>query len=143
MSDRSRMAITIATALLLGASSYAHSFDLHLTGTLGSLWSNVSGWVVYGLAIIAVFLVYRWWALLPAIAPVAVSVYLYNLTDYEPPWRDEYAGGFSGAAYVFLVILGIALQAAVLSIGLLLRAGWEKLSAQRSRRAAPAPPARS
>jgi hypothetical protein len=143
MSNRGRVAATVATALLLGAFSYANSFDLHLTGTLGSLWSHASWLVVYGLAIIAVFLVYRWWALLPALAPAAVGVYLYSLTDYEPPWRDEYAGGFSGAAYVLLVILGIVLQAAMLSIGLLLRAGWEKFSARRSSPAAPGLPARS
>jgi hypothetical protein len=143
MSNRARMVITAATTLLLGAFAYGNSFDLHLTGTLGYLWPNIAGWIVYGLAILAVFLVYRWWALLPALAPSAVGFYLYSLTDYEPPWRDEYAGGFSGASWVFLVILGIVFQAALLSIGLLLRAGWEKFSARQSRPAARARPARS
>jgi hypothetical protein len=142
MSDRARLMITAAATLLLGAFAYGHSFDLHLTGALGYLWSNMSWWIVYGLAILAVFLVYRWWALLPALAPPAVGFYLYNFTDYEAPWRNEYAGHFSGAAWVFLLLLEIVFQAAVLSIGLLLRAGWEKLSLRRSSPAAPVPPAR-
>jgi hypothetical protein len=51
-----------------------------------------AGTLLYGLAIVGVFLVYRWWALLPAIAPVAAIIYLHNMTDYVAPWREEPIG---------------------------------------------------
>jgi hypothetical protein len=51
------------------------------------------------------------------------------MTDYVAPWREEPIGptGFSDepVLYVMLVIVGILLEAAVLSVGLLLRATWE------------------
>jgi hypothetical protein len=129
MTNRSRVGITVATALVLGASAYGHAFDISLPGVLQNIWDQ-SNWAIYGLAILGVFLVYRWWALLPAIAPAAVIVYLHNMTDYVEPWRGDAIGhfGFSDqpVLYVLFVICGIALQAAVLSVGLLLRAAWER-----------------
>jgi len=51
------------------------------------------------------------------------------MTDYAPPWREESIGpsGFSEqpALYVLFVIGAIVVHAAVLSVGLLLRAAWE------------------
>lgn len=88
MSNRFRVAIMLATALMLGAEAYGHAFDISPPGALQDIWDH-SGWVTYGLAVLGVFLIYRWWALLPAIAPVAVIVYLHNMTDYVPPWREE------------------------------------------------------
>ncbi len=128
MTDRSRVAITLATTLALGASTYGHAYDISLPGFLGDIWDD-SNWLIYGLVVFGVFLVYRWWALLPAIAPVAVSIYLYNMTDYVPPWREESIGPshFSDqpALYLLFVIAGVVVNAAVFSVGLLLRAAWE------------------
>jgi hypothetical protein len=139
MTDRSRVAITLATALLLGASAYGHSFAISLPGALQGIW-NASGGVVYLLAIVGVFAVYRWWALLPAIAPLAVTVYLYNLTDYVSPWRDESVGTLeSPVVYILLLIVGLGVQAVVLSVGLLLRAAWEWVRSRNRKSALPGP----
>lgn len=126
MTNRARVAITLATALLFGAWSYGSAFAINPPGVLGSIW-NASGWIVYGLAILSAFAVYRWWAVLPAVAPVAVTVYLHNMTNYEAPWREESIGDFSESPliYALFVLAAILLQAAVLAIGLLLRAAWE------------------
>lgn len=123
-----RAAITLATAFVLGVSTYGHGFGISPPGVLQYIW-NVNHWVIYGLAVLGVFLVYRWWALLPAIAPAAVTVYLYNMTDHVPLWNQDPVGpsGFSDqpVLYVLFVGIGIALEAAILSVGLLLRAAWE------------------
>jgi hypothetical protein len=134
---RARVAIVLATALVLGASTYGYAFDISLPGALQDIWDHSNG-VIYGLAIFGVFVVYRWWALLPAIAPAAVIVYLHNMTDYVAPWHGDAVGPSSfsedPALYVLFVMGGVVLQAATLSVGLLLRAAWERI---RSR--APAP----
>lgn len=134
MTDRSRVAITLATALLLGASTYGYAFDINLPGVLQGIWDH-SNWVIYGLAVLGVFLVHRWWALLPAIAPAAVTVYLHNMTDYVEPWHGDAIGTFDFSdqpvLYVLFVIAGIVLQAAILSVGLLLRAAWERVRSGR------------
>ncbi len=134
MSNRFRVAIMLATALVLGADAYGHAFNISPPDALQGIWDH-SNLVIYGLAILSVFLIYRWWALLPAIAPAAVTVYLYNMTDYVPPWREESIGpsSFSDqpALYVLFVLAGIALEAAFLSVGLLLRAVWEWVRSKR------------
>lgn len=138
MTDRSRIAITVAIALLLGASAYGHMFAIDLPGVLQSVWG--SGWLVHGLAIIGVFIVYRWWALLPAIAPTAVGVYVHNMTDYESPWRDEFAGLTADPViYVVLGLVAVMFQAAILSLGLLARAAWERLRPGRRGDSIPTP----
>lgn len=127
MTNRSRVAITVVTTLALGAFTYGHAFAVSPPGVLRDLWE--SGWAIYGLAVLGVFLVYRWWALLPALAPAAVTVYLHNMTDYVTPWREEPIGPTSFSdepvLYVMFVIGAILLEAAFLSLGLLLRAAWE------------------
>jgi len=127
MTNRSRVAITVLTTLALGAFTYGHAFAVSPPGVLRDAWD--SSWAIYGLAVLGVFLVYRWWALLPAIAPAAITVYLYNMTDYVAPWREEPIGPTSFSdqpvLYVLFVIAGIILEAAILSVGLLLRAAWE------------------
>ena len=130
MSSRFRVAIVSATALVLGADTYGHAFDISPPGALQGIWDHSAG-VIYALTILGVFLVYRWWALLPAIAPAAVLFYLHNMTDYVSPWRGDVIApsDFSDepVLYVFLMIVGIVLQAAILSVGLLLRAAWERV----------------
>jgi hypothetical protein len=132
MTDRSRVAITLATALALGASTYGHAFAISPPGVLQDIWDG-SGWMLYGLAVVGVFLVYRWWALLPAIAPVAVTIYLHSMTDYVSPWPEDENISLS-PWFFLLVIAGIVIQAAILSIGLLLRAVWESVRTTRRRR---------
>lgn len=140
MSNGLRVAITLATALVLGADTYGHALDISPPGALQGIWDHSNG-VTYGLAVLSVFLVYRWWALLPAIAPAAVIVYLHNMTDYVSPWRGESIGpsSFSDqpALYVLFVLAGIALQAAFLSVGLLLRAAWEWVHSRRRKSSLP------
>lgn len=140
MTNRSRVAITVVTTLALGASTYGQAFDFSPPGVLQGIW-DVSDGVIYGLAILGVFLVYRWWALLPAIAPAAVTVYLQSMTDYVEPWHGDAIGTFDFSdqpvLYVMFVIGGILLEAAFLSIGLLLRAGWEWIRRGRCRSSSP------
>jgi hypothetical protein len=130
MRTRRRIAITAAVALLLGAETYARSFDLDLPGLLADVWYGPSGLFVYGLSILGVALVYRWWALLPALAPLAVGVYLRELTDYTYPWHEDlYASPLENpAGFLFLAALGVGYNAAWLSLGLLLRAVWEAVA---------------
>jgi hypothetical protein len=130
MTDRSRVAITLATALALGAFAYGSAFDIHLPGVLQDIWDR-SGLAVYGLAIVGVFLVYRWWALLPAIIPIAIMIYLYTMTNYVPRFEDQ--GVPASPWFLLLAIVGIGVHAAVLSIGLLLRAVWESVRSRRRR----------
>lgn len=134
MTNRHRVAITFATALVFGVYTYGGAVGISLPGPLQSIWDH-GNWVVYGLAILGVFLVYRWWALLPAIAPAAVGVYLHTMTDYVEPWHGDAIGSFdfSDQPFLFtlLMIVGVALQAAVLSVGLLLRAAWERVRSGR------------
>ncbi len=125
MTDRSRVAVTLATALALGAFTYGSAFNISPPGVLGDIWDR-SGLVIYGLSVLGVFLVYRWWALLPAIAPIAVTLYIYTMTDHVDPWQSESIGSpDEPIGYAFLLIVGILLQAAFLALGLLLRAAWE------------------
>lgn len=105
MTNRSRLAIALATALVLGASTYGHAFDISPPGVLQDIWDD-SYWVIYGLAVFGVFLVYRWWALLPAVAPVAVVVYLHNMTDYVSPWREEAPGSSDQPVLYALLVIG-------------------------------------
>lgn len=129
MTDRVRVAITLATGLLLGAFFYGQAVNVSPPGVLNDIWeSAIFGFTVLGLAVFAVSLVYRWWALLPAIAPAAVYVYLYKFTDYDSPWSEDIWEGLSDdPLFALLVGLMIGLSAALLSVGLLLRAAWEWL----------------
>lgn len=130
VTNRSRVAITLASTLLLGATHYGYAFDINPPGVLGDIW-HASNWITYALVILGVFLVYRWWALLPAVAPAAVTVYLYKMTDYVPPWREESWSFDQPFLYAVLVVGGIVLSAAILALGLLLRAGWESVRSKR------------
>lgn len=138
MTDRARIAITVAIALLLGASTYGHMYALDLPGVLQSVWGS-GEWLVYGLAIIGVFFVYRWWALLPAIVPTVVSIAVLSLTDYEVPWRDEF--GLAGDPVIAIVLapLAISMQVAILALGLLARTIWERIRRGRRGDSIPTP----
>jgi hypothetical protein len=129
-----RVAITVGAALVLGATTYGHHFLLYPPGVLGDLW-EVSLPIAYGLAIVGAFIVNRWWALLPAVVPAAIDFYLYNLTDYTPPWNEEaIVDPSEPIAYGLYVLMGIVLMAAPLALGLLARWVWDRASrAYRSR----------
>jgi hypothetical protein len=125
MRRRVPVAITVISSLLLGAVSYGRAYDIEPPGLVGDIWR--ASWIVYIYAIVAVFVVYRWWALLPAIAPVAVTVYLHLATDYVGPWSTESIGSNHPAVYVLLALVSVGVRAAILSVGLLLRLAWEEL----------------
>lgn len=138
MTFRARVVITVASALILGASTYGHAMDIHLPGALQGVWDG-SAWGLYLLAIVGVFLVDRWWALLPAIAPVAVTLGLHGLTNYVSPWGEDDGGISFSPLFILLVLAAIATCVAVLSLGLLLRAFWETYRSTRSAKARSAP----
>jgi hypothetical protein len=123
MTTRTRIAITAASALALGVTHYGRTWTAGDPGLGRDLW----GWSVlaaYGLAIVGVFLVDRWWALLPAVAPLAASFYIYNFTDYVYPWESE-SISVNGGLGLVLIVFAIGFQAAVLSIGFLPRRLWD------------------
>jgi hypothetical protein len=123
MTTRTRVAITVASALALAVTHYGNAWTVGDPGLGRDLW----GWSVlaaYVLAIVGVFLVDRWWALLPAVAPLAASFYLYNFTDYVYPWESE-SISVNGGLGIVLIVLAIGFQAAVLSIGFLPRRVWD------------------
>jgi glucan phosphoethanolaminetransferase (alkaline phosphatase superfamily) len=124
MTTRTLFGITLASALALAVAHYGQAMTIVSQGPDHTLWH----WGViaaYVFAIFAVVLVDRWWALLPAVVPIAVSFYLYNLTDYSTPWDSESIGNPSEpVSYAFLLLLGTALQMAVLSIGFIPRRVW-------------------
>jgi hypothetical protein len=122
MTTRIRVAITVASAVALGVAHYGSAWTAGDPGLGRDLW----GWSVlaaYALAIVGVFLVDRWWALLPALAPLAAGFYLYNFTDYVYPWESE-SIAVTGPAGIVLLVLAIGYQVAILSIGFLPRRAW-------------------
>jgi hypothetical protein len=124
MSTRTRVAITLAVALGLAVTGLGRAWSVADPGLERDIWSW-STLAVEALAIVGVFLVDRWWALLPAVVPTAVTFYLYNFTAYSTPWDSESIGSPSEpVAYAVLLLIAIALHAAVLSIGFLPRRVW-------------------
>jgi hypothetical protein len=123
MTTRTRIAITVASALALAVTDYGSTWTSGNPGLVPHLW-DWSFLAAYGLAIVGVFFVDRWWALLPALAPLAAGLYMEYLTDYVSPWVSEEIRPSATGGYVVLVTLGIALQAAVLSVGFLPRRVW-------------------
>jgi hypothetical protein len=123
MTTRTRVAITVVAAIALGVTQYGSTWTAGDPGLGRDLW----GWSVlaaYGFAIVAVFLVDRWWALLPALAPLAAHIYIYNFTDYVYPWASE-SITVSGPSAIVLFVIAIGIQAVVLSIGFLPRRVWD------------------
>jgi hypothetical protein len=108
--------MVVGTAVILGVFQYVQTYQWKMPG----IWTGAPAWIAaYVLAIVGVFFVNRWWALLPAIVPVAVNSYIHQYTDYEPPYREE---GISFSSAIPLLILAVLFVAAVLSIGLGARA---------------------
>ena len=129
-----RIAITLATALMLGAATYVEAYSWEMPDLLTSWPVRVAPFV---LAIAAVFVVYRWWALLPAIVPVLLNFYIHERPDYHPPWNEE---GVSTEAAIFLLAVAIVLFAAVFAIGLLLRWVYESVRSRWGPRQGAVPP---
>jgi hypothetical protein len=129
--DRVRVAIVVATALLFGASTFAEAFDLGWPG---------ADLIVLGLAVFGVFLVYRWWALLPAVVPALVVTCLSAFTEYSSPEREDLAEGLLSddpLLFLLLMAVGVLVQAVFLAVGLLLRWWWERVRERRRRDALP------
>src|ERR1700761_1703798 len=80
--NRVRVAITLGTTALLGADTYVRVLHSDFLGAVG--WA-----VPWGLALIGVFVVYRWWALLPALVVPVVYQYAYNDTSHVDRWASE------------------------------------------------------
>lgn len=133
MTDRSRIAVTLATALLLSATAYGNAVDISPPGVLDDIWhSSAFAVIMAGLPILTVFLVYRWWALLVALAPVVVGICLYVTGYVSPPEREE----IDLSSLPWYLIGGIVLletlgTAAFLSLGLLLRWVYERVRSRR------------
>jgi K+-sensing histidine kinase KdpD len=125
MTGRTRIAITLAAALALAVAHYGQAMHVADPGSARDLWDYgvVAAYVV---AIVGVALVDRWWALLPAFVPGAVTFYLYNFTSYSTPWDSESVGDLNEPiAYAVLLLLAAGIQVAVLSIGFLPRRVWD------------------
>jgi hypothetical protein len=80
--NRARVVITLGTTALLGVDTYVRVFHPDFFGAAGFA-------VPWGLALVGVFVVYRWWALLPALAVPVVYGYAYNYTSHVDRWASE------------------------------------------------------
>jgi hypothetical protein len=124
MTTRTKIAITVASALALAITNYGQAMSVTDFGLQQDLW-DWGALAATLLAVVGVSLVNRWWALLPAAIPSAVTYYLYSFTDYSTPWDSEgliYPSQPFIYAAVLLFVVG--LHAAVLSIGFLPRPVW-------------------
>jgi hypothetical protein len=113
--DRARVAITLGTTTLLGADTYVRVFHPDFLGAAGVA-------VLWGLALVGVFVVYRWWALLPALVVPVFYGYAYNYTSHVDRWASEsvtfgspVANGLATTAFCLVIF----------AIPLLLRSVWE------------------
>lgn len=122
MTTRTRFGITLASALALAVTHYGQAMNIATPGLERQIW-DWSVLAAYALALVGVALVNRWWALLPAVVPMAVNYYLYNFTDYSTPWDSE-SIQVTGLVGLILLIFVIAVQAGFLSLGFLLRRAW-------------------
>jgi hypothetical protein len=113
--DRTRRAITLGTTTLLGADTYLRVLHPDFLGAAGSA-------VAWGLALVGVFVVYRWWALLPALVVPIVYGYAYNYTSHVDRWASE---SVTFGSPVANALVGIAFCLVVFAIPLLLRSVWE------------------
>jgi hypothetical protein len=124
MTTRTRVAITAASALALAVTHYGTAMNVTDFGQARDLWAwgNVA---TFAFALLAVVLVNRWWALLPAAVPSAVTFYLYTFTDYSTPWDSEgLVFPSQPIFYAAVLLFVVGLHAAVLSIGFLPRPAW-------------------
>ena len=113
--DRARVAITLGTTTLLGADTYVRVLHPGFLGAAGFA-------VPWGLALIGVFVVYRWWALLPAVVVPVVYGYAYNYTSHVDRWASE---SVTLGSPVANALVGIAICLVIFAIPLLLRFVWE------------------
>lgn len=126
MTTRTRVAITVASAVALAVTQYGEGSVRSLgdPGLERDIWGG-SVLAAYGLAVVGVFFVNRWWALLPALVPMATGLYLEYLTDYTYPWESESIRPSGRLGFLVLPFFSIAFFAAMLSIGLLARRVWD------------------
>lgn len=135
MTTRTRVAITVGSAAALAVAGYGETWSALEPEPARHIW-GLALLASYGLAIVAVALVDRWWALLPVLAPLATNIYIQNFTDYVYPWQSESIHP-GWALSIVLLVLWIGLQAAVLSIGFLPRRVWGAARRPRMSRTTP------
>lgn len=123
MSNGGRVAITCVVALLVGAVTYGSAVDLDRDGIIGTVFFSapVAVLVYVALPILTVALVYRWWALSVALVPLAVLYFLHSATNYVYPFHEDPYPAIT--VFLTVILLGVA------SLGLLLRAGFDRLVA--------------
>lgn len=108
---RARVAITVGTSALLGGETHVGVIHPHFLGAVGVA-------LPWALALIGVFVVYRWWALLPAVVVPVVYGYAYNYTSHVDRWASE---SLTFGSPVANALVGIAVCLVIFSIPLLLR----------------------
>jgi hypothetical protein len=124
MTTRTRVAITLAATLAVAATEYGKAMSVTDFGLRGDLW-DWGGLAAFAFALVGVSLVNRWWALLPAVAPSAVTFYLYSFTDYSTPWDSEgLVFPSQPVFYAAALLFAAGLYAAVLAVGFLPRPIW-------------------
>ncbi|HEX9966454.1 MAG TPA: hypothetical protein VGB06_00765 [Solirubrobacterales bacterium] len=126
MNTLSRVAVTCATALLIGEVSYLGALDIDGTGLLGSLLrSDALSWAFYALPVLIVALVNRWWALSIALVPLSVQYFLHTATDYVYPYHED--------PYPALAVMGTLFLLVISSLGFVLRAVFDLAASKVSR----------
>lgn len=113
--DRTRVGITLGTTILLGAATYVRVLHPHFLGAVGIA-------LPWALAFAGVFVVYRWWALLPALVVPFVYGYAYNYTSHVDRWASE---SVTFGSPVANALVGVAVCLLIFAIPLLLRSFWE------------------
>jgi hypothetical protein len=113
--DRAHVALTLGTTALLGADTYLRVFHPDFLGAAGLA-------VSWGLALVGVFVVYRWWALLPALVVPVVYGYAYSDTSHVDRWASE---SVTLGSPVANAVVGIAFCLVVFAMPLFLRSVWD------------------
>src|SRR4051794_36404150 len=103
---RARLAITFGTTALLGVETYVRVLHPDFLGAAGLA-------VPWGLALVGVFIVYRWWALLPAVVVPVVHGYAYDYTSHVDRWASE---SVSFGSPIANAIVGLAVCLVIFAI---------------------------
>jgi hypothetical protein len=122
--NRTRVAITLGTTAILSVDIYVRVWHPDLFGAVGMA-------LPWALALVGVFVVYRWWALLPAIAVPVVYGYAYNYTSYHDRWASE---SVTFGSPVANALVDIVICLVVFAVPLALRSLWEALRSWTQRR---------
>jgi hypothetical protein len=123
MTDRKRIAITVASALALAVTGVGRQWTVG-SGLVTHIWA-FAFLAACGVAVIGVFFVNRRWALLPAFSTVGVGLLAAAIYTPPDPWSYESYSVSFGVEIVFLLFAAAAF-AAFLAIGLVARRIWDR-----------------